>query len=244
MSERPGHTPRLFVDLALATGTTVELPATAAHHVARVLRMESGDAVILFDGRGGEYPSRLAVESRGTVRALVGPHVPVERESAVAVTLLQGISSADRMDFTVQKAVELGVAAIQPLMTQKSVVRLSGERQSKRVDHWQRVAIAACEQCGRNRVPAVHEPVAVDRYLPPAEATKWVMAPDGTERLSGRVQGPVILAVGPEAGFTADEEKVLGARGFRALRLGERVLRTETAALAALAAIHALSGEF
>lgn len=244
MNELSGHTPRLFVDLPLATGTPVELPPDAAHHVARVLRMASGDPVILFDGRGGEYPSRLALEGRNSVRALVGPHVAMERESALHVTLLQGISSADRMDFTVQKAVELGVAAIQPLVTVKSVVRLSGERQAKRVEHWQRVAIAACEQCGRNRVPPVLEPVPVDRYLPPEGATKWCMAPGGSERLAAPLLGPVVLAVGPEAGFTADEEQVLAARGFRSLRLGERVLRTETAALAALAAINALSGEF
>ena len=244
MDDRSGHTPRLFVEVPLATGNTVDLPADTAHHVSRVLRMASGDAVLLFDGQGGEYPSRLVVEGRGSVRALVGPHVDIEREAAVAVTLLQGISSADRMDFTVQKAVELGVVAIQPLVTVKSVLRLSGDRQAKRVEHWQRVARAACEQCGRNRVPGVLAPVAVDRYLPPAEATKWLMAPGGTERLAGPVTGPIVLAVGPEAGFTVEEERILGARGFRALRLGERILRTETAALAALAAINALSGEF
>lgn len=244
MNERSGHTPRLFVDLPLATGSTVDLPPDTAHHVTRVLRMDSGDAVILFDGRSGEFPSRLVIEGRGTARALVGPHVPVERESNVAVTLLQGISAADRMDYTIQKSVELGVAAIQPLVTTKSVVRLSGERQAKRVEHWQRVAIAACEQCGRNRVPRILDPVAVDRYVPPAEGRKWLMAPGGADRLVAPIPGPVILAVGPEAGFTSDEERILGARGFRTLRLGERVLRTETAALAALAAINALSGEF
>jgi 16S rRNA (uracil1498-N3)-methyltransferase len=247
MTERQGRgaprTPRLFVDAELRPGASVELPAAAAHHAARVLRLKDGDAVVLFDGRGGEYRARLATAGRGRLLAETGERRDPGRESPLAVTLVQGVSSSDKMDFTVQKAVELGVAAIHPVLTEKSLVRLSGEREAKKLAHWRRIAIAACEQCGRNLVPEVREPVALERYRPPA-GTKILLSPSGSARLANLAKSPVVLAAGPEAGFSGREEQILLDAGFAPVRLGPRILRTETAALAALAALNALAGDF
>ena len=235
--------PRLFVDAALQPRANVELPEAAAHHAARVLRLRAGDRVVLFDGRGGEYEASLAMPGRDRVVAQTGEHRALERESPLAVTLVQAVSSGEKMDFTVQKAVELGVAAIQPVLSEKSVVRLDGERGAKKLAHWRRIAIAACEQCGRNRIPAISEPVALERYQPPA-GSKILLSPAGSARLADLAKGPVVLAAGPEAGFSADEERRLRQCGFTPVRLGPRVLRTETAALSALAALNALAGDF
>jgi 16S rRNA (uracil1498-N3)-methyltransferase len=147
------------------------------------------------------------------------------------------------MDFTVQKAVELGVAAIHPVFCAKSVVRLSGEREAKKLAHWRRIAIAACEQCGRNRIPEIREPVALERYQAPA-GRRVLLSPAGSEALSPVAREPIVLAAGPEAGFSAEEEHFLVRGGFVPVRLGPRILRTETAALAALAALNALAGDF
>jgi 16S rRNA (uracil1498-N3)-methyltransferase len=244
MRERPARVPRLYVEARLEQGVKLALPPDALHHAARVLRLREGDAVLLFDGRGGEYEARLYMPGRGRVLAEVGAKRATERESPLAVTLAQGVSSGEKMDFTIQKAVELGVAAIQPLIAEKSVVRLSGEREAKRLAHWRRVAIAACEQCGRNRIPEVLQPVAVERYKPQKDSSKILLAPGGEGRLRELARPPIIVAVGPEAGFSAAEESYLVAAGFAKTQLGERVLRTETAALAALAALNALAGDF
>ncbi|MFY9315735.1 MAG: 16S rRNA (uracil(1498)-N(3))-methyltransferase [Burkholderiales bacterium] len=235
--------PRLHVEVALQPRSSVELPEAAAHHAARVLRLREGDAVVLFDGRGGEYPARLAMPGRDRVVAETGEHLAIERESPLAITLVQAVSSGEKMDFTVQKAVELGVAAIHPVLGARSVVRLDGERGAKKLAHWRRIAISACEQCGRNRIPEIAEPVEVDRYRAPAGA-KILLAPSGSARLADLARGPLVLAVGPEAGFSGEEEQGLLRAGFSPVRLGPRVLRTETAALAALAALGALAGDF
>jgi len=242
--DRPARVPRLYVEADLGEGTLVDVPEAAAHHATRVLRLADGDAVVLFDGRGSEYEARLSVPPRGPVRATLGARRDVERESPLQVTLVQGISSSDRMDFTIQKAVELGVAAIQPVLTEKSVVRLQGEREAKKRAHWQRIAIAACEQCGRNRVPEVAEPVALARYRAPAGSARILLSPLADASLKAHARSPLVLAVGPEAGFSDAEEAGLRRDGFVAVRLGPRVLRTETAALAALAALNALAGDF
>ena len=197
MTERQGRntsrTPRLFVDTELQPRTSVDLPEAAAHHAARVLRLRDGDAVVLFDGHGGEYAAQLSMPGRGRVLAETGERREIERESPLEVTLVQAVSSSDKMDFTIQKAVELGVAAIQPLFAAKSVVRLSGEREAKKLAHWRRIAIAACEQCGRNRIPEVREPVTLDRYRAPA-GTKILLSPSGGEELASLAKTPVILA--------------------------------------------------
>ena len=243
MKERPARVPRLFVDAELRPQAELALSADAAHHAARVLRLREGDAVVLFDGRGGEYAARLAMPGRGRVVAATGERSDPERESPLEITLLQAVSSSDKMDFTIQKAVELGVAAIQPVFSEKSVVRLSGEREAKKLMHWQRIAIAACEQCGRNRIPEVREPLALERYVA-AAGVKILLSPSGSGKLAGLATSPLILACGPEAGFSDAEEARLLRAGFTAVRLGPRVLRTETAALAALAALNALAGDF
>ena len=235
--------PRLYVEAPLRPQESIELPEAAAHHAARVLRLRAGERVVLFDGRGGEYEASLVMPGGGRVVAEAGEHRPVERESPLAVTLVQAVSSGEKMDFTVQKAVELGVAAIHPVLSARSVVRLDGERGAKKLAHWRRIAIAACEQCGRNRIQQIVAPVALGRYRAPAGA-RILLSPAGAGRLAALARGPVVLAAGPEAGFEEAEEQLLERAGFAAVRLGPRVLRTETAALAALAALNALAGDF
>lgn len=241
--------PRLFVETELHPHSRLALPDDAAHHAARVLRLCEGDAIVLFDGRGGEYEARLSLPGRGQVVAETGARQDIERESPLAVTLLQAVSSSEKMDFTIQKAVELGVAAIQPVLTSKSVVRLSAEREQKKLTRWRRVAIAACEQCGRNRVPVVREPMSVDAYCgAPGEASlRLLLSPQGKAGLKDirlHIGHTVTIAAGPEAGFSEDEELLLQRAGFMPVRLGQRILRTETAALAALAALNAIAGDF
>jgi 16S rRNA (uracil1498-N3)-methyltransferase len=238
-----GRVPRLYVDTELRPQDRFVLPEDAAHHAARVLRLREGELVLLFDGRGGEYEARLWMPGRDQVVAEIGGKRDVERESPLAVTLVQAVSSGEKMDFTIQKAVELGVAAVQPVLTEKSVVRLSAEREAKKLSRWKRVAISACEQCGRNRIPEIRDPVALDRYLP-AAGSKILLSPSGSGKLADFAKGPVILAAGPESGFSESEERHLLRAGFQAVRLGPRTLRTETAALAALAALNALAGDF
>jgi 16S rRNA (uracil1498-N3)-methyltransferase len=243
MKERPARVPRLFVDAELRPQAEFALPAEAAHHAARVLRLRDGDAVVLFDGRGGEYAARLAMPGRGRVLAETGARSDPQRESPLEVTLVQAVSSSDKMDFTIQKSVELGVAAIQPVFSERSVVRLSGEREAKKLLHWRRIAIAACEQCGRNRIPDIREPVPLERFTAPA-GVNILLAPTGAGRLAEFAKGPLTVAAGPEGGFSDAEEQRLLRAGFTAVCLGPRVLRTETAALAALAALNALAGDF
>jgi 16S rRNA (uracil1498-N3)-methyltransferase len=241
--------PRLFVDAELRPNATLSLPEDAAHHAARVLRLQEGDAVVLFDGRGGEYEARLSLPGRGEVAAETGARSDIERESPLAVTLVQAVSSSEKMDFTIQKTVELGVAAIQPVLTAKSVVRLSAEREEKKLTRWRRVAIAACEQCGRNRVPEIRDAMTVEAYsrMPSSAPLRILLSPQGDSGLKDirqKIGHAVTLAVGPEAGFSDEEERLFERAGFLSVRLGPRILRTETAALAALAALNALAGDF
>ena len=241
--------PRLFVSGPLAVGATIELPAAETHHALHALRLVIGDAVTLFDGRGGEYGGVLAQAGKRTASVTVDAHHAVEREAPLRITLAQGLSSGDRMDYTVQKAVELGVTALQPIAAARSVVHLSAERAAKRLLHWQQIALHACEQCGRNRVPAV---------APVQRLTTWLASLprlSGEARLLLQPEAPrtlrdvalptsAMLAVGPEGGFDADECRALAVAGFVAVRLGPRVLRTETAGAAALAAMLAHWGDF
>jgi len=241
--------PRLFVDAELRSNARFPLPEDSAHHVARVLRLREGDAVALFDGRGGEYEARLSLPGRGQVVAETGTRTDVERESPLAVTLVQAVSSGEKMDFTVQKAVELGVAAIQPVLTSKAVVRLGAGREEKKLARWRRVAIAACEQCGRNRLPMLRDAISVDAYCGTQRdaALRLLLSPQGKAGLSEFKQQlgrAVTIAAGPEAGFSDEEARLLQRAGFVPVRLGPRILRTETAALAALAALNALAGDF
>lgn len=246
MQEIPFPTPRLFVEAPMSPGARIDLPGAAAHHVARVLRLHTGDSCVLFDGSGGEYAARIASIGRHGVGVEVLEFDAVERESPLHVTLLQGLSARERMDFTVQKSAELGMAEIQPAASEKSVVKLKGERSDARVEHWRRIAIAACEQCGRNRVPLIHAPVPLSDYRAPANALKLLLAPGASLRLreaniaAGR---PIVLAVGPEAGFSEIEDAELIRAGFVPVWFGPRLLRTETAGPAAMAVLNALAGD-
>jgi len=240
---------RFYIDAALRAGGMAQLPDDAAHHAVHVLRLRVGEEVALFNGQGGEYPGRIADIERLRVTVDVLAHLALERESPLAVTLVQGISSSEKMDFTVQKATELGVAALQPVIAARSVGRIVGERAAQKRAHWQRVVIAACEQCGRNRVPEVLSPVPLAEYCrtPTAPGKRLLLAPEaplGLREAAVRLEGAVQLATGPEAGFTTEEEAMLAQAGFVPVRLGPRVLRTETAALAALAALNALAGDY
>ena len=241
-------TPRFHVPVPLTIAATLDLPEAAAHHAARVLRLRSGDAVTLFNGTGGEYAARITAIGKHAVTVAIERHDPVERESPLPVTLVQAVSSGERMDLTIQKAVELGVARIVPVESERCVVRLKGERAEKRVAHWRQVAISACEQCGRNRIPEVRMISPLDVWLAVEEcdAQRWVLLPgaDAALRDLPRPQKPIELLVGPEGGLTDAEAEAAQRAGFRPVRLGPRVLRTETAAPALLAALQALWGDF
>ncbi len=240
--------PRFYIPQSLAEGMRLALPATAAHHAARVLRLRSGDAVTLFNGQGGEYAARIAAVGKHDVDVEIGRHDPIERESPLTVTLVQAISSGERMDLTIQKAVELGVARIVPVESERSVVRLQGERARKRLEHWRQVVVSACEQCGRNRIPEVRMASALDAWLATKEddAARWVLLPGADTALRDlpRPQPLIELLVGPEGGLTHAEADAARRSGYQAVRLGPRVLRTETAAPALLSALQALWGDF
>ena len=248
MHEKPARIARFYTDAALRAGAATQLPEEAAHHAVHVLRLRAGEALTLFNGHGGEYAGRVAAIERVRVTVDVLAHRAIERESPLAITLVQGVSASEKMDFTVQKATELGVAALQPVLATRSTGRVGGERAAHKRAHWQRVAIAACEQCGRNRVPEILAPVPLEAYCrKTAAAGALLLSPEaqlGLREAAATLQGAATLAAGPEAGFTAAEEAMLAQAGFVPVRLGPRVLRTETAALAALAALNALAGDY
>lgn len=239
------QSPRFYVDQPLRAGSSVALPEEAAHHGVHVLRLRAGDEVTVFDGRGGEFAARIASIQRLQVGIDLLEHRAVERESPLRVALVQGVSSGERMEFTVRKAVELGVAEIHPVLAAASVARPKGERAASRQAHWQKIAISACEQCGRNRIPVVH-PLAEIRAVKVAAALKLLLSPRSRMPFSKAAQGKegVAIAAGPEAGFGAEEETAFLDAGYVPVNLGPRILRTETAALAALAALNALQGDF
>jgi len=223
------------------------MAAGQAHHVIHVLRLQAGAPLTLFDGRGVEYPALIRRIDKSGLTLTVTARREVSRESPLTVVLAQGISSGERMDYTVQKCVELGVSAIQPLITQRSVVRLAGERADKRVAHWQSVAAAACEQCGRNQLPAVLPLQPLTQWLGmPVNGVRYLLSPHAGKRLREfeRPQDAVMLLVGPEGGWNDDETAAARLAGFTPMVLGPRVLRTETAAVAALAAMQAVWGDF
>jgi 16S rRNA (uracil1498-N3)-methyltransferase len=228
--------PRLHCGESLASGLQLALPAGAARHV-QVLRLQPGDALTLFDGRGGEYDAVVEHMGRSEVRVSVGAHHAVECETAVAVHLALAMPANERMDWLVEKATELGVASIQPLVAERSVLRLAGERAQKKQAHWQAIAVAACEQCGRNRVPTVHAVQPLATWLAAQPRPGLVLSlRAGTQPLAavaGAVE--VTLLSGPEGGLAPAEEDAALARGWTPVHLGPRVLRAETAPLAALA---------
>ncbi len=241
---------RVHVDAALAPGAELDLPEAAAAHLSRVLRLQTGDACVLFNGDGRDYACSIISIGKRSVRARIGEPTPVTRESALRIVLLQGIARGEKMDLILQKATELGVAQVRPLMSQRSEVKLDAERAARRLAHWRQVVIAACEQSGRAVVPEVLPPVALGaavQGLADGEL-RLTLDPEGTLSFASLgqhlVDCTVVLAVGPEGGWSPLDRQQLQSAGFLGLRLGPRILRTETAALAAISALQAQFGDF
>ena len=239
---------RCHVDLPLRPGAEFVLPERAASHLARVLRLREGDPCVLFNGDGHDYAARLTAVGKREVRAQVLAATAVENESPLRIVLLQGIARGEKMDLILQKATELGVAAIVPVHGERTEVRLDAERAQKRLAHWRSVVGSACGQSGRARVPEVHAPAALDAAAAalPGNALRLLLDPQGEHRLASlqlQDTDTVVVAIGPEGGWSPRDREVLHAAGFRGLRLGPRVLRTETAGLAAIAALQARFGD-
>ena len=239
--------PRFYVDFALSPDSVVELPDNVVRHL-NVLRVKNTEESVLFNGNGKAYPALPEVleKRRASVRIL--REEATDNESPLNITLVQAVSAAERMDFTLQKSVELGVAEIRPVISERCVVRLSGERAEKRVARWQEIVVSACEQSGRNIVPKVLPLTTYAQALQqlPQETTKLLMSLNRAQKLSDvRPQsGKVVFMVGPEGGWTEKEEQQAFDAGFQSVTLGKRVLRTETASLAAIAAMQTLWGDF
>ena len=238
---------RVYVDAPLAAGKRVLLEGNAASHVTRVLRLRLGEALTLFNGAGGEYAASIDAARGGRLTVAVGEPRAVERESPLTLTLAQGVSRGERMDLVVQKATELGVSGIVPLFTERSVVRLGAQQAERKLDHWRAIAIAACEQSGRNRLPAIAAPVPLKDFLRSGSdgSARLLLSPGATATL-GDVPRPlsaVTVLIGPEGGLTQAEEAAALTAGFTRIRLGPRVLRTETAALTALALLQREFGD-
>jgi 16S rRNA (uracil1498-N3)-methyltransferase len=241
----PSSVPRFFAPVQLSLDAEIDLPERVARHCG-VLRLRRGDAITLFNGEGGEFSAELTRVSRGDARAHVISRQTPERESPLVIALAQCVPSGDRMDATLQKSTELGVSRIVPIASERSIVRLSSDRADRRVAHWRNVVIAACEQCGRNRVPEIGAIIGFDGFLGQAatDELRLLLAPDADRDLK-QLEPPrkVTLLVGPEGGFAPEERQRAETRGFIPVRFGPRVLRTETAPLAAIAAMQVLWGD-
>ncbi len=236
---QPPEAPRIYTAQPLATGADIELEESAARHVAGALRLRAGAALTLFNGDGGEYHAELVEAARRQVRVRVGEFNPVERESPLPVTLGLGISRGERMDYAIQKSTELGVARVVPLISERTEVRLRGEREQKKQRHWQQVAISACEQCGRNRVPEIAAVTGLADWLAQATGDLRLVLHHRTDGGLGDLPRPanLDLLVGPEGGLAPAEVDAALAAGFTGMALGPRVMRTETAPVAALSIV-------
>jgi 16S rRNA (uracil1498-N3)-methyltransferase len=238
----------------LSMGAIAKLSDNTAVHATRVLRLNVGDTIKLFNGDGLDYTCELLSVKKSEVLAKIISREAINNESPLNITLLQGISSGDRMDYTIQKAVELGVALIQPLNTERSVVKLSAERAEKRLEHWQNVVRSACEQCGRAKIPKVVAPVSLTAWLGAyiyeasrvSSVTRIILNPIGAKQLSTlpKTTQSIQLLIGAEGGLSQVEIDLAASHGFQSITLGPRILRTETAALAAIATMQALWGDF
>ena len=239
---------RVHVDLPLSDAAEVSLPEAAAAHLTRVLRMREGDACVLFNGDGRDWPATITALSKREVRVRLGEATRVDRESPLSIVLVQGVARGEKMDLVLQKATELGVAGIVPVMSQRSEVKLDEARAEKRLTHWRSVVASACEQSGRARVPSVSAPVSLQAALGALQpgGTRLLLDPEGGVAFNGfdpDTAHPLHLAVGPEGGWSPLDREQLVAAGFAGLRLGPRVLRTETAGIAAIAALQARFGD-
>jgi 16S rRNA (uracil1498-N3)-methyltransferase len=238
---------RIHVPATLSVGSEVQLPESGAHHVVRVLRMREGAALIVFNGTGVDHRAELVRIEGNKAYAQVGDKLTVSSESPLHITLVQGISRGERMDWTLQKATELGVTSIAPVLTARSVVRLDDQQAEKKLEHWQAVVIGACEQSGRSVIPGVHKPVTLRSYLSShhKDGMRFVLNPTAPASLAGltSLSSKVALLIGPEGGLDDDELLLAENAGFTPVRLGPRVLRTETASVVALSVLQALWGD-
>nr|WP_101121173.1 16S rRNA (uracil(1498)-N(3))-methyltransferase [Neisseria meningitidis] len=239
--------PRFYLPENLSVGQTVALPDNIVRHL-NVLRIRPNENITLFDGKGKAHAARLTILEKRRAEAEILREETADTESPLNITLIQSISSGDRMDFTLQKSVELGITAIQPVISERCIVRLDGERAAKRLARWQEIVISACEQSGRNTVPPVLPIIGYREALDkmPSESTKLIMSINRARKLGDIRQpsGAIVFMVGPEGGWTEQEEQQAFEAGFQAVTLGKRILRTETAPLAALAAMQTLWGDF
>ena len=243
--------PRFYSPVRLSADSSIDLSENAARHACRVLRLRAGDELTLFDGLGGEYAARISEVARERVSVEVLQWRDLECEAPIRLTLVQALQAGEKMDMTMQKAVELGVARIVPVASRRSVVRLDGERALRRLEHWRGVVASACEQCGRNRVPEVAALGGLDRWLGQPAASgvlRLMLVPGAAQTLNDLAipapGGEVELLIGAEGGLAPEEVALAAAAGYQGVRLGPRILRTETAGLAALAAIQCLWGDF
>ena len=252
--------PRFYYPDQINVGESIELSYGATHHAANVLRLEKGDRVTLFNGKGGEFLAFIRRISKAAILVSIEKFINVEYESPLQITLAQSICTNIKMDLIIRKAVELGVNNIQPILAKRCLVKLSGKRELKRVQHWQRIIISACEQCGRNRVPGVSSPVTLSSWLSRQGAMQKELNNEPTKKLYFMLSPTskmglhdfskslsvteLALLVGPEGGFTSDEDAAALMAGFSSLRLGSRTLRTESAALAAIAALQTIWGDY
>ncbi len=246
---------RFYHHESISVGATVVLDHDNSHHAAQVLRLKTGEQVTLFNGAGGEFSGKLSQIKKSQCQVQIGYFHDIERESSLSIQLAQAVCANEKMDWIIQKAVELGVTHIQPLQTQRSVIRLNGERAEKRQNHWKRVIISACEQCGRNTIPQLLPLLTLTGWLEqklkqpkPSGSHNLILSPASNLRLA-QLDAPsdgecTTILVGPEGGFTVEESKAANLAEFSAIRLGKRILRTETAALAAIAAMQSHWGDY
>ncbi|HJW46643.1 MAG TPA: 16S rRNA (uracil(1498)-N(3))-methyltransferase [Lysobacter sp.] len=239
---------RIHIAASLSPGSEIVLPENAAVHLSRVLRLTVGDECVLFNGDGRDYAARITTLGKRELRVSISGATAIDNESPLHITLLQGVARGEKMDLILQKATELGVNAISPLWSQRSEVKLDTERAEKRLAHWRGVVTSACEQCGRARVPDVAAPVALAVALDalPSGGLRLILDPEGElalATLAVESDAHIALAVGPEGGWSPADREQLHAGGFRGLKLGPRILRTETAGLAAIAALQARLGD-
>lgn len=235
---------RLFCDFPLFAGTNIDLPKETSRHI-HVLRLSEGNEIVLFNGKGGEYPARITCLDRSKTSVEILSHDPCEVELPYEITLAQALPEAGKMDWIIEKAVELGVSAIQPLAAQRSVVRLNAERIEKRLARWQTIVTAASEQCGRNTLMKINEPLDFNSFIENSkERTRVMFTPRATQPLANwtrqQIPQPLIVMIGPEGGFSPQEEELAIQNGVIPLSIGPRILRTETAGMAAVSAINAI----
>ena len=239
---------RVYVDTPVVAGKRLVVEGSAANHITRVLRLRNGDALTVFDGSGGEFGARIEEFRKDTVVVSVEDHRALDRESPLPLTLAQGISRGERMDWIIQKATELGASRIVPVFTQRSVVRLDDKQAERKLQHWRAIAVAACEQCGRNRLPDLVTPVDFFAVLPESVTqgtTRLLLSPSGALRIDDLrdIHTGVTVLIGPEGGLDEVEQEAALQAGFKAVRMGPRVLRTETAAIAALTILQRYFGD-